>query len=249
MGLINDGKSIYEVARLSGNRILFLDDHLDRLSLSLKLEGTEPWLSRKEMGSQLEMLLNANLKAAGNVKFVMNFHPGERRHFLAYFVEHRYPTETEYRNGVKVITFPFERMDPNKKIWRPDFRTEVEEAIRENQAFEALLINPSGYLMEASKANVFAIRDRELITPPDEFVLPGITRRYVLRACQQKDIPVAMRNIHRDELKGMDGLFLTGTSLHILPVCQVDELRLPPGNGILKKIMQEFQMILQNQLK
>jgi branched-chain amino acid aminotransferase len=248
MGLIDEGKSIYEVIRLSGNRLLFPVDHIERLFTSMKLEGLEPWPGREEIHRQLELLIRENPPHDGNLKIVMNFHSPANRHFLAYFVAHRYPSDEDYSKGVKVITFLFERPDPNKKLWRPAFRSEVAEAIRRNDAFEALLVDSRGYLPEASKANFFAILGNTLVTSPDEFILPGITRRYVLKTCREAGIPVVMKRIHTDELKDMDGLFLTGTSLHVLPVSRVNDLRIPLGNGTMEKIMKEFQSTLRNYL-
>jgi branched-chain amino acid aminotransferase len=249
MEMINAGKSIYEVIRIVGNRFLFLEDHLDRIFRSMELEGMVPWIGRKEMEEQLKRLIRENPPNDGNIKFVMNFQSPGNRHFLAYFVAHRYPSDEDYRSGVRVITFPFERPDPNRKVWRPAFRSEVAEAMRKNQAFEALLIDSGGYLPEASRANVFAVTEKGLVTSPDEFILPGITRKYVLQTCLRSGIPVEHRKIHMEELGKLDGMFLTGTSLHVLPVCRVDDLALPVVNGSLRKIMKEFERTIRNHLK
>lgn len=248
MDMINVGKSIYEVVRVQGNSFLFLEDHLDRIFRSMELEGMDPWIGPEEMERQLERLILENPPNDGNIKFVMNYQSPGSRHFLAYFVAHHYPSDEDYRTGVKVVTFPFERPDPNLKVWRPAFRSEVAAAIRENHAFEALLIDSQGYLPEASKANVFAVRGNGLVTSADEFILPGITRKYVLQACLDSGIPVEQRKIHFDELAEFEGMFLTGTSLHVLPVCRVDDLTLPVGNGTLQKIMKEFQHMLKDHL-
>ena len=244
--MINEGRSIYEVARISGTGILFLDDHLDRLFASLEMEGIESWLSPAEISDHLVKLVRKNKADAGNVKIVMNAREGGARHFVAYFVDHRYPSEQDYRNGVKVITFPFERAEPNKKLWRPAFRKEVAEAIQAGGAFEALLLDSQGSLPEASKANLFAIQGGTIITPPDELILPGITRKYVLNACRETGIPVRMRKILLDELTGMDALFLTGTSLQVLPVARVNELIFSVDNPVMLNIMHRFENIIQN---
>ncbi len=249
VGLINEGKSIYEVARLAGSCLLFLEDHIDRLFRSMELEGLESWLSRQDIHSQLEGLIRKVSVPEGNVKFVMNYRSPTERHFIAYFVAHRYPSTEDYKNGVKVITYPFERPDPNKKLWRPDFRQKVARAIHTGKAFEALLTDSEGSVPEASKANVFAIRDNTIITPPDNLILPGITRKYVLRICSETGIPVVMRRILLEELKDLAGLFLTGTSLHVLPVRQVDNTGLPAGNPLVRKIMNQFENHIQNYLR
>ena len=208
VGLINEGKSIYEVVRLSGTRLLFIEDHLDRLFSSLDMEGIVPWLSREDIRNHLEKLISKTNAPVGNIKIVMNVRPAGTQHFVAYFVAHRYPSEKDYKNGVKVITFPYERTNPNKKVWRPAFSKQVAEVLQNSGAFEALLLDSGGTLPEASKANVFAINDNVIITPPDEVILPGITRRYLLETFRELGIPVAMRKISLDELGDLDGLFL-----------------------------------------
>ena len=249
MGLINEGRSIYEVARLSGTRLLFLDDHIDRLFTSLKLEGFESWLDIKEIHQYLNLLIQKNQSPEGNVKFVMNFTPNQNPCFLAYFVAHRYPSAEDYINGVRVITFPFERTDPNKKVWRPEFRRKVTDEIREKEAFEALLTDTNGMFPEASKANVFGVKEGRIITPPDKLILPGITRKYVLSACRELDIPVEMRTIALDEIKELDALFLTGTSIQVLPVRKVNETAVPTQNMIIREIMKKMEKKIKNHLK
>ena len=245
-GLIDEGKSIYEVARLYDTSLLFLDDHINRLFKSLELEGLESHLSHEEIRSQLQDLLRKNQADEGNVKFLLNFRPHEKPRFLAYFVIHRYPSGDDYKNGVKTITYFFERQDPNKKVWRPEFRRDVAEKIRQKAAFEALLLDSQGSLPEASKANIFGIRNNVVITSPDELILPGITRKYVLKACREMGITVLRKKIFLDELEELDGLFLTGTSIQVLPVSQVNELGLPSKDPIMRKIMNQFKFTIEN---
>ena len=53
-----------------------------------------------------------------------------------------------------------------------------------------------------------------------------------------------MRTIRMEEIGELDGLFLTGTSLHVLPVSFVDDISLPTGNLTVQKIMDRFQEIM-----
>jgi branched-chain amino acid aminotransferase len=168
------------------------------------------------------------------------------RQFLAYFVNHRYPSEDDYKNGVKVITFPFERLDPNKKIWRPDFRRKVSDAIRKSNAFEALLLDSEGLITEASKANVFGVSKDAVITPPDGVILPGITRAYIMKICYDLRIPVIYKKLDLKELPLYEVLFLTGTSPKILPVSRVNEMKTPINSPVLKKLTEKYESIIQN---
>ncbi len=178
----------------------------------------------------------------------MNLQDDGSRHFLAYFVYHRYPTSKEYNNGVRVITYPFERLDPNKKIWRPEFRRHVAEKLQDAGAFEALLMDSGKCITEASKANVFAIQGNHVITPPEAVILPGITRHYVLEICNELALEVSRKKISFDEIPGLDGLFLTGTSLHVLPVSSVNDHSIPVNHPFMTEIMKKFHQTINRHL-
>jgi branched-chain amino acid aminotransferase len=247
--LIHQGTSLYEVVRLMEGRFLFLEDHLDRLFNSLKMAGIQSWITEAGIRDALQIILQKNGISQGNVKIVMNIQENGSRHFLAYFVYHRYPSSRDYNQGVKVITYPFERIDPNKKIWRPEFRRSVADKLHDTGAFEALLMDSGKCLTEASKANVFALHEGHVITPPESIILPGITRHYVLEICHEMSLEVIKKKIPYDAIPDLEGLFLTGTSLHVLPVSLVNDQPLPVKHPVMKEIMKNFQQLIMKHLK
>ncbi len=247
--LIHQGTSIYEVIRLMEGKFLFLEDHLVRLFNSLQMAGIQPWVTIANIRETMHTLTNQNMVRRGNVKIIMNLQENGSRHFLAYFVYHRYPTSRDYNQGVKVITYPFERMDPNKKVWRPEFRRHVSGLLHDEGAFEALLTDAEDCITEASKANVFAIRNDQVITPPEAAILPGISRHYVLGICHDLGRRVIKRKIPLGEIPELEGLFLTGTSLHVLPVSSVDNHTLPVKHPLMAEIMNHFQQVINKYLK
>jgi branched-chain amino acid aminotransferase len=236
------------VVRLMEGRYLFLEDHLDRLFNTLKIVGIQSWITAAGIRETLNILLEKNRIGEGNVKIIMNLQDDGTRHFLVYFVYHRYPSSRDYNQGVRVITYPFERIDPNKKIWRPEFRRHVAEKLHDAGAFEAILMDSRKCLTEASKANVFAIHGGQIITPPEAVILPGITRRYVLEICKELNIEVDRNNIPFDEIPGLEGMFLTGTSLHVLPVSLVNDHPIPVKHPVMTEIMKKFQQLISKHL-
>jgi len=245
---VHKGISLYEVVRLIEGRFLFLEDHLSRLFNSLKISGIKSWVTEAGIRETLQTLLEKNNISKGNVKIVMNLQEDGSRHFLAYFVYHRYPSSRDYNQGVRIITYPFQRIDPNKKIWRPEFRRHVAEKLYNAGAFEALLMDSRKCITEASKANVFAIQGGQVITPPEDCVLPGITRHYVLEICRELSIKVDRRKLPFDEIPDLEGLFLTGTSLHVLPVSRINDHHLPVNHPVLTGIMNNFQQVINKHL-
>jgi branched-chain amino acid aminotransferase len=242
--LVHKGTSLYEVVRLMEGRFLFLEDHLARLFNSMDMAGIQSWITAAGIRETLHILIERNRISEGNVKIVMNLQEEGARHFLAYFVYHRYPSSRDYNQGVKVITYPFERIDPNKKIWRPEFRRHVSDTLYDTGAFEALLMDSGKYITEASKANVFAIQGGHIITPQEAVILPGITRQYVLEICREFSLKVTRKKIHFDEIPDLEGMFLTGTSLHVLPVSLVNDHPLPVKHRVMTEIMKNFQQVI-----
>jgi len=246
--LINEGISLYEVIRVINGQYLFAEDHIERLKNSARLARLDLWHSGVEITGIIHLLPQLNHTTKGNVKIVFNFLDSKQNHFLAYFVPHRYPELIDYQNGIKVITYPFIREDPNKKIWRPDFRARVHDTIRRENVFEVLLVDEYGFITEASKANFFTIRNGTVFTPPVAKVLPGITRKYVLRICKKQNIPFVEEEIHKDDLKTFDAVFLTGTSPGVLPISVIDRLKFGVKDPLLRMLMSQFEKLVEEYL-
>lgn len=102
---------------------------------------------------------------------------------------------------------------------------------------ETIMLDPEGYVAEASAANVFLLRDGVLHTPEVTSCLQGITRDSVIQLAQKVlGIEVRERRITRDELYTANEAFLTGTAAEILPLRELDGRRIgtragaPPAN-------------------
>ncbi|WP_085918448.1 branched-chain amino acid transaminase [Halomonas sp. CSM-2] len=88
---------------------------------------------------------------------------------------------------------------------------------------ETIMLDPEGYVAEASAANVFLLRDGVLHTPEVTSCLQGITRDSVIQLAQRElGIEVRERRMTRDELYTADEAFLTGTAAEILPLRELD---------------------------
>jgi branched-chain amino acid aminotransferase len=94
---------------------------------------------------------------------------------------------------------------------------------------EALLLDSSGMVAEASGENLFIVRRGALKTPPLGSILEGITRDSVIRIARDKGIDVLEQSFTRDELYSADEAFLTGTAAEITPVRSVDDRTIGAG--------------------
>ena len=102
---------------------------------------------------------------------------------------------------------------------------------------EALLLNSSGKVSEASGMNLFIVRNGDLITPGvDQDILEGITRASVIELAKSFGINVIERPVDKTELLIADEVFLTGTAAKITPVKKIESSELNGERPIMNKL-------------
>lgn len=152
---------------------------------------------------------------------------------------HPYPAEW-YRDGVAVVTVPDERYLPGAKTTNYIPAILALSRARRQGAVESIYIDRNHRLLEGTTSNLFAFIGDRLVTPGLS-VLPGITRKVVLGLAGM-EFQVEVRDIHRDEVRMMDEIFLTSSNKEVLPVVSMDGL--PVGGGIpgprTRRIMERF---------
>lgn len=98
-------------------------------------------------------------------------------------------------------------------------RAEAEE----RGADEALLLNTDGRFAEAASSNLFWIEDGVVCTTPlAEGLLAGVTRAFVVGLARRLGLPTAERSCGRGQLQQAGGVFLTTSSLEIVPATCLD---------------------------
>jgi branched-chain amino acid aminotransferase len=95
------------------------------------------------------------------------------------------------------------------------------EAAKRQGAVEAIYRTHDDRLTEGTRANLFAIRGNQLITPKEE-VLAGITRAVVMEIAED-EFEVVESDLFYAALANYDELFITSSTKEILPVVQVDD--------------------------
>lgn len=235
-------KIIYEVLRVVNGRAVFLKDHLSRMKKSFQLINREFPYSKEELESLIKEVIDANGGVIGNIKITYNTTNGN---FKIYYIMHSYPSKEFYKKGIKVILYYGERENPNLKIVSTGFRAKIAEKMKEANAHEALLVDRNGNITEGSKSNFFAIKNGKLITEKAENVLKGITRDKIFKIAKELNIEVVESEIRADEIKNLDAIFISGTSVAILPIAQVDDMSFDVNNEVLRKIMNLYEELLE----
>lgn len=238
----------YEVVRLVDGKVLFLEDHLNRLRESISGTGLH-FPGSREIIESLSVLKSNNDFKIGNIRICLQSGEKNQSQLLCYFVPYVYPGRDLYLGGVRLITYPHIRPNPGIKKWDNEFRVSVNQYIRDHGVYEALLLNDQKQITEGSRSNLFFIdQNQQLITPPEKDILSGITRKYVFRICRQKGFNVIEKSVMLNELDQMESCFITGTSPKILPVWQIDEAHFKVDHPLLRMLMEELSTIIDQNL-
>jgi len=112
------------------------------------------------------------------------------------------------------------------------------EEAKKAGVFETILVR-DGLVMEGALSNVMAVQDGVVITAPESTrILSGVTRTIVLELAKKDDIAIEERFIPVDFLYRADEVFLTGTTLEVLGVVQIDGKTIGTGQpGPLTKML------------
>lgn len=234
-------KSVYEVIRVRDAEPLFLEEHLERMQNSVDLVFGEHKVEKEKIAALLIELIRKNSVEEGNVKVELWKDSGSFG-LLLYFIPHRYPTAEQYRKGIRMKLQFDERILPNAKISNWAVRGKANKIIDNESVYETLLVNSQGYITEGSRSNFFLIKDNMLISAPEEWILPGITRMKVLEIARKTGVVMKYEKVHYRELKNYEAAFITGTSPGVLEVREIENIAFETGHSLYKKIKDAFQL-------
>ncbi|MCL8206855.1 MAG: aminotransferase class IV [Actinomycetia bacterium] len=245
--LFADG--VYEVAHVYGGTLFEWRRHRDRLRHSLevvRIRGVDLDELDRAADTLLEHfraeMARRNEPADGSlyVEVTRGAHPRAHlfpdppvRPTVVMWIRPVEPIPAELvERGVKVITVPDDRWS---KVWIKTVgllsNVLAKQYAHDRGAFEAIYVR-DGIVTECTSANLFIVQQGTLRTAPvSNYILPGVTREVVLEIAQEEGLPVNLTPFGVDEVYTADEVFLTGTLTEVLPITQVDDVRIGTRAG------------------
>jgi branched-chain amino acid aminotransferase len=239
--MVYEGDSIYEVIRMIKGNPVFFHDHMARLATSVKLKSKEPLTDIPSLRKDITCLIRSDRKKEANVKIVFNYNNGIGN-YLVYFIEPIYPSPDQYKKGVKGILYYAERKDPESKVINHKLRSSIYHKLIHESGYEAILVNENNLITEGSRSNIFFLRGDTLVTAPDNMILSGITRKYILELCRENQIKVEFACVRAEEISWYDAVFMTGTSPMVLPFYCIDKVSFNVGSPIVEKLRKLYTL-------
>ena len=88
---------------------------------------------------------------------------------------------------------------------------------------------------------MFFVKGDKVYTAKASDVLIGITRKHIFNVCEKLNIKIVEESIHVDDLDKLDGAFMSGTSVNVLPISSIDSIKLNSiNNRIIREINQAY---------
>jgi para-aminobenzoate synthetase/4-amino-4-deoxychorismate lyase len=214
------GAGVFETMLVLNGRTVDLESHLGRLAASTAcLYGSRPpvrlgaevtELAARSSGAQ-RLRVRASPSSDGSLRTELDASPA--------------PEAFSGAPGLPVTLVPV--VVPGglgcHKWYDRGMLLDLRESLGLRTHEQLLLVDENGAVLESERANVFAVLDGAVVTPPaDGRILPGTTREIVIRAAALAGWEVALEEVALSELGSAEEVFLTSA---IRGLAIVGELR------------------------
>ena len=251
------GDGIFEGIRVYNGRIFMFDAHMKRLYDSAKSIALEIPMSIDELSAVTVETVKRTGYTEAYIRMVISRGVGDlgldprkcgtpNIYIIADSIQ-LYPKE-RYEVGLKVVTCSTRRNSPDvicPQIKSLNYLNNILAKIEVNNAGadEGIMLNPRGYICEATADNIFVIKNGVISTPPAYVgVLLGITRQCVFDIAEKLGVTLVERNVVMHDVYTADEVFLTGSAAELIPVVNADERMIGDGKPgpVFKKLLAEF---------
>ena len=235
----------YDVVPVIDGAFFRFDEYLARFLSSMENLHLDPRMSKRDIKAALHQMVGksslrdsyvAMVCSRGKPKIAGSRDPRDcENHFFAWCVPYVHIIKPEIveqgatawiaQNAYRI---PENSVNPLVKNYHwGDFTQGIFEAKDKNYE-TVILLDYDGNVTEGPGFNVFAVKDKVLITP-DRGVLAGVSRKTVLEMAEHLGINTSVRSLSVEELLEADEVFLSSSGGGVIPIIRVNETIF--GNG------------------
>jgi branched-chain amino acid aminotransferase len=245
------GDGVFDTLRTFGHKPFLLDDHIARLYRSLRYVNLDPGLSPAEMARHTTDVIERNLSLItpdDDYWVTQWISRGLRSEFRSgptgeptVIIEcSPLPFKMRargMRDGLDVVTPPSIRRTPPEAI-SPRMKSlsyaNLTAGDQEVQSLKpgatSVLLDIRGCLAEGLGSNIFVVRNGEVLTPHERYVLAGLSRQTVIGIAQSLEIPLREADIDLYDAYVADEAFITSTSWCLVPVRSINARPIAGGS-------------------
>lgn len=244
-----NGPMIYEVIRLIDGKPLFYKEHMERLCESAEHLGKSITSLLESIHHGVNVLIAKNAIQSDNIKIVIGSLDQAKFEWVIFGVKGFYPPVLWFEKGIKTTIISVSRENPHAKVINDSLAKKVDALRQSTDIFEALLVDEKGRITEGSRSNVFFIKEDRLLMPKTDLALKGITRLKLLALLEKLGIDCREEDIFVSDLDTVQGVFITGTSIDLLPISAIDDYSYQTSQlPIMKQLLTEYRQLMKDSL-
>jgi branched-chain amino acid aminotransferase len=251
------GDGIYETLRAYDGIVFLLDQHIDRLFRSASMIALKIKKTPDAVKKAVYKTLSANRLKDAVIRITVSRGPGptgldpalcKDPTFVIIAREFVHYPNMYYKKGVRIALVDTKRNFKdalNPQIKSLNFLNNILAIIeaKKKGAYEAIMKNYRGYIAEGTISNIFFIKDRVLCTPGlDVGILDGITRRIILETARDAGMKVIEGKFKKDDLYNADEMFISNTTMEVMPVSEIDNKKISSMAGNLTKTLHKLYL-------
>jgi len=248
------GDGIYETLRAYKGTVFMLDEHIDRLFRSASMIGLDIPKGRQEIRKAVYDTIRVNKLEDAYVRVTVSRGAGpigldpalcSTPTFIVMAKEFSDYPARYYRSGVKVAVVNTRRnykraIDPAIKSLNFLNNILAKVEAKERGAYEAIMLNYRGEVTEGTISNLFFIKNGVLCTPAmSTGILGGITRRIILDVAKKMNVETVEGRFRLKDLYEAEELFISNTTMEVMPVSDVDDVTISIGPGNITKALRK----------
>lgn len=256
---VQRGSTVFDVLRVvetsDGVAAFGLREHVSRFERSMRIMGMTPEPTIDRLEAVVADVVSAN-PGANTVKLVAAWascptgtipeSPVPQISVAAVVGNQTPPTEVA---PVRVRTATAPKMPPDvlpsglKVAAAYTYSLRHTMLARQDGFDEVILRTPQGELAEGVSQSLFVVADGQIVLPPLDVVLDGITRRAIIDLAHHEGLHTQVRPVAWPEVEAAEELFLCSTTNPVWPLASLDERELPterPVTSLMAHAVEEL---------
>lgn len=239
------GDGVWEGLRLVNDKLIAINEHMERLFTGAKSIDLDIGLSREEVkelvwstlrkndmhdGVHIRLMITRGRKSTANQdpRFVIG------KPTIVITAEYKVFNPEAKAKGLSLFTSTFRCSSPDVFDLRLNSHSRLNliqaliQAIHAG-ADEALMLDPYGFVASCNSTNFFVVRGGALWTSSGRYNFNGITHRTVMRLAREAGIELFVGDYTLAQVYSGDEAFCTGTLSGITPAVRVDGRNIGTG--------------------